>query len=125
MKRIDLQKIRRDKKLSQKQIAEILNVPQSFVSQVENMKSPMPEYWISILVNKLNISDVSDYEVELEEQKISQVFNSQNGLSIFNDIDKFIELLKSRDSVFKEIVQKKDEQIDRLLTIIENMKDER
>lgn len=125
MKRVDLQRIRRDKKLSQKQIAEILNVPQSFVSQVENMKSPMPEYWISIFANKLNISDISDYEVELEEQKISQVFNSQNGLSVFNDIDKFIELLKSRDSVFKEIVQKKDEQIDRLLTIIENMKNDR
>lgn len=116
MKRIDLQRIRKEKKLSQKQIAEILNVPQSFISQVENMKSPMPEYWISILVDKLNISDISNYEVELEEQIISQGFN---------DIDKFMELLKSRDSVFREIVQKKDEQIDRLLTIIENMKDVR
>lgn len=119
MKQIDLQKLRKDNKISQKQLAEILNVPQSFISQIENKKDPMPAYWPQLLIDKLNISDISVYEVEESPQ--ATIVNNQNGTSVFNDLDKFIMLMKSRDELFRDIVKEKDEQINRLLAIIEKM----
>lgn len=119
MKQIDLQKLRKDNKISQKQLAEMLNVPQSFISQIENKKDPMPAYWPQLLIDKLNISDISVYEVEESPQ--ATIVNNQNGTSVFNDLDKFVMLMKSRDELFRDIVKEKDEQINRLLAIIEKM----
>lgn len=119
MKQIDLQKLRKDNKISQKQLAEILNVPQSFISQIENKKDPMPAYWPQLLIDKLNISDISVYEVDESPQ--ATIVNNQNGTSVFNDLDKFVLLMKSRDELFRDIVKEKDEQINRLIAIIEKM----
>ena len=119
MKQIDLQKLRKDNKISQKQLAEMLNVSQSFISQIENKKDPMPAYWPQLLIDKLNISDISVYEVEESPQ--ATIVNNQNGTSVFNDLDKFVMLMKSRDELFRDIVKEKDEQINRLLAIIEKM----
>ena len=119
MKQIDLQKLRKDNKISQKQLAEMLNVPQSFISQIENKKDPMPAYWPQLLIDKLNISDISVYEVEESPQ--ATIVNNQNGTSVFNDLDKFVMFMKSRDELFRDIVKEKDEQINRLLAIIEKM----
>lgn len=119
MKQIDLQKLRKDNKISQKQLAEMLNVPQSFISQIENKKDPMPAYWPQLLIDKLNISDISVYEVEESPQ--ATIVNNQNGTSVFNDLDKFVMLMKSRDELFRDIVKEKDEQINRLLAIIEKI----
>lgn len=120
MKRIDLQRLRKESKISQKELAKMLNVPQSFISQVETGKDPMPEYWPQMLIDNLNISDISVYEIE-ENDPVPTFINSQNGTSVFNDIDKFIDLMKSRDELFRDVVKEKDEQIKRLITVIEKM----
>lgn len=58
---LDLKKIRKDLTLTQRKFAEIFDVPQSFISQIENGKDPMPAHWIPKLTQMLNISDLSMY----------------------------------------------------------------
>lgn len=72
-----------------------------------------------MLIDKLNISDISVYEVDESPQ--ATIVNNQNGTSVFNDLDKFVLLMKSRDELFRDIVKEKDEQINRLIAIIEKM----
>lgn len=120
MKQLDLQKLRREAKISQKQLAEALQVAQSFVSAVENGKNPMPDYWTQKIIDVFKISDISLYEVEVPDP-LPGILNHQEGANTFNDLDKVIALLQSRDDLFREVVREKDSQISRLIGVIENM----
>jgi transcriptional regulator with XRE-family HTH domain len=60
---IDLKRIRKDLKLTQKEIGDILGVPQSFVSDIENYKSNPPESFIQKLREHFKIS-IEKYLIE-------------------------------------------------------------
>lgn len=59
----DLKKLRKEKKVSQKDLAEELGVGQSFISQMENGKDPVPKTVIAKLVDLYNIENISDYQI--------------------------------------------------------------
>lgn len=69
----DLKKFRKDKKISQKELAAVLSCQQSFVSQVENYKDPMPESWFKILADHYPLSSLEDYQVEEQDGNIMLV----------------------------------------------------
>ena len=73
MLRLDLKKIRKDLALTQRKFAEIFDVPQSFISQIENGKDPMPAHWIPELKRMLGISDLSIYELATNAQSEREV----------------------------------------------------
>lgn len=75
MLRLDLKKIRKDLALTQKNFAEVFNVPQSFISQIENGKDPMPAHWIPELTRMLNIPDLSIYTLATNAQGEREVLN--------------------------------------------------
>lgn len=68
MLRLDLKKIRKDLALTQRKFAEIFDVPQSCISQIENGKDSMLAHWIPELKRMLGISDFSIYELATNAQ---------------------------------------------------------
>lgn len=128
MKVVDLQRIRRLKKMTQQEIADIVGCKQNFISQIETGKDAMPESWIPILQEALELDDISDFITDIEDAR--NIASSQNGgttiagngISVNKEVDKFIDLLKSRDELLRDIVKEKDLQISRLIGIIETNK---
>lgn len=128
MKVVDLQRIRRIKKMTQQEIADIVGCKQNFISQIETGKDAMPESWIPILQEALKLDDISDFITDIEDAR--NIASSQNGgttiagngISVNKEVDKFIDLLKSRDELLRDIVKEKDLQISRLIGIIETNK---
>lgn len=83
MLRINLKKIRKDLALTQLKFAEIFDVPQSFISQIENGKDPMPAHWVPMLTKMLNLSDLSTYQIT--------VTNAQSEGEIINRLKLFFD----------------------------------
>ena len=72
MKRTDLRKIRKTLKLTQRELASVFSVPQSFISQIENGIDPMPTSWTPKLKEMLNVSDLSEYQLAVTCQNQSE-----------------------------------------------------
>jgi transcriptional regulator with XRE-family HTH domain len=60
----DLKGFRKDRKLSQKQISEILGIGTSFISQIETGKDPMPGYIPDKLADAFGKEEVEKYHRE-------------------------------------------------------------
>lgn len=61
----DLKRFRKENNLTQKQLAEYLNVTQGFVSQIEKGASQLPERYISKILED-NLYKISDNELKEE-----------------------------------------------------------
>mgnify|MGYP004428195563 CR=1 FL=1 len=59
----DLKRFRIEKKISQKQLADKLGVGQSFISQIENGKNPIPDLLLSKLKD-IYALDIKDYQAD-------------------------------------------------------------
>lgn len=101
MLRLDLKKIRKDLTLTQRKFAEMFDVPQSFISQIENGKDPMPAHWIPKLTQMLNISNLSIYQLAVTNVKCEQ--EVLNRLKQFFD---FTRLSQSRISLQLGLTQR-------------------
>lgn len=110
----NLKGLREDTHLTQKQLSELLDVPQSFISNVERGKDPMPFGWKKKIEEQLSAIDISKYETGDSEVSNYQIYSS------FNDVNKVVDLIKSHDDLFRNLLLEKDRQISRLLSIIEN-----
>lgn len=60
----DLKRFRKERKLSQTVLADALGVGQSFISQIESGKDPMPDAFIKKLADIYNVKNISDYIVD-------------------------------------------------------------
>ena len=90
MIRLDLKKIRKDLTLTQRKFADIFGVPQSFISQIENGKDPMPSHWIPELTRMLNLSDLSIYQLA--------VTNVEGEQEILNRLKQFFDFIGASQS---------------------------
>ena len=57
----DLKRFREERKISQREISQKTGVAQSFISQIESGKDPMPDALVSKLKEIYHIDDISDY----------------------------------------------------------------
>lgn len=117
MQQIDLKKLRADKKITQAYLGELFGCNQNFISDIENGKKTLPPDKFEILKDKYG--DISAYITDKNQSMLADGNNiiqqSGKGNNITqqadgNTVNRFISLL-----------EKKDEQIDRLLTIIEKL----
>lgn len=125
----DLKRFRREKKISQIDLAAAMDCGQSFISQIENGKDRMPDAWIDKLATLYNIENISDYIIPDnildgqtyyggEQQNVNgDNINGTNVTVHKSNTDKLLDLLKSKD----EALAKAQEHIDRLLAIIEKL----
>lgn len=97
----DLKKFRTDKDLKQSDLAEIIGVKQAYISEIEKGKKPLSKDAEEILTKRFpDFQDYRNSEVVQEESivsKLIQVINSQ-----------------------QVNISKRDEQIDRLISLLEN-----
>lgn len=66
MNRIDIAKLRKMVGMSQRELAEQLQVRPSFVSAIENGRSPLPEEKMNRLKEIFEIDSFDDYQIEEE-----------------------------------------------------------
>ena len=65
----DLKRFRKEQKISQTELARLLGVGQSFISQVESGKDPIPESLILKLKEIFNVENISDYYIKGNESE--------------------------------------------------------
>ena len=125
----DLKRFRREKKISQQDFASAMECGQSFITQIENGKDRMPDTWIDKIANIYSITNIEEYIIPDNMLK-NQVYyggdqsningdniNGNNVTVNKSNTDKLLDLLASKESA----LIKAQEQIDKLLVIIERL----
>lgn len=97
---LNLQKLRKSKHLKQNELGDLLGIKQAYMSELESGKKPIPQD----IYNKIK-SEFSDAEDFLED-----VVDTEPTLIMAFEIMK-----KQADSL-----ERKDQQMDRLITLLEN-----
>jgi len=117
----DLRHFREDYKISQKALSEQLGVGQSFISQIENGKDPMPNALISKLKEIYQLDDVSKYYKGGIGHTTTGNFNTISGNITVADYKWELEIarlqishLEQRLKDFEQRVKDKDEMIELL-----------
>ena len=67
----DLKRFRKDKKLTQQALDDILKCGQAYISQIENYKRPLPPEYEDILKEKFG--DISGYNIDEIPQKAKSI----------------------------------------------------
>ncbi len=101
---VDLKLFRKQNGLNQVQAANYFSCDQSFISQIENGKSKVPDDFIAKILQDNSIRKDALIEVESKDE-----IESQRNKQLIEIINIQVESLKT-----------KDEQINRLITLLEN-----
>ncbi len=123
MEHFDLQRFRTDKKITQSELAELLDCKQPFISAVEKGERQLSEDKLLILSQRYG--NITDYITTIPDV----VQNNHNGDNIAGrtvklsaSTDKFLEVILEQSKQLtksQEQISKSQEQIDRLISIIE------
>ena len=62
---LDLQRIRKEFGVTQKALADILNINQSFLSNIENGRSPLPPDKREKILETFNITHPEEYTIDI------------------------------------------------------------
>jgi transcriptional regulator with XRE-family HTH domain len=128
MHRFDIRRLRRENNLTQIELAKLTGYPQGFISQMENGKGSIPASFIKILMEKLNVTNLSAYIVSEEETKPTKEMKDfafgrnakwQNGL-FDATILRLLDMLERRDARIEE----KDAEIKKLRKLIDDLERE-
>lgn len=71
MKQLDLKKFRKERELTQNDLAKILGVGQSFISQAENGHDGVPDDWLPVLEKHFGEIDWNSYK--MPEKSIADI----------------------------------------------------
>lgn len=103
---IDLQRIRKDYKVTQQRLAELTKYPQSFISQVENHRVSTPAAFLKVLMEVLDISNLEPYYCPTPEEGKAQSLNKEtdeNVKTLQTTITRLFDLLERRDERIREL----------------------
>ena len=118
----DLKSFRKGKKISQKKLADLLGVGQSFISQIETGKDPMPDSLINKLA-EIYPNDTLDVFNEANSFKDDNPKNTNRHLDRGGDITIPLEawdVIKNQSASLKA----KDDQINTLISQSKSERDE-
>lgn len=103
---LDLQRVRKDYKVTQQRLAELTKYPQSFISQIENARVSPPEAFITALTSVLGIADIEPYFIPTPEEKAVKEAHSEVEDRISEQqstINRLLDMLDRRDERIKEL----------------------
>lgn len=103
---IDLQRIRKDHKITQQRLAVLTKYPQSFISQVENRRVSVPGAFLKVLMKVLNIQDLEPYYLptpeEVEAQNMNKAFDdSAKGMQA--TINRLLDFIERQEGRIREL----------------------
>lgn len=103
---IDLQRIRKDHKITQQRLAVLTKYPQSFISQVENRRVSVPGAFLKVLMKVLDIQDLEPYYLptpeEVEAQNMNKAFDdSAKGMQA--TINRLLDFIERQEGRIREL----------------------
>ena len=136
MRQFDLQRIRIEKNLTQKKVAELTGYPQGFVSVIERGKASAPEAFINKVCEVFGVDNKDDYVKEVANITIRKTKNAKSSKDS-TDIsekktspvaDPVVSMVGSPEqslySRFLDLLEKKERKIESLEREIERLKSE-
>ena len=82
----DLQRIRKEKKVTQRELAEMTSYPQGFISEIETGKASAPEAFINKVAELFNISDIEGYIQDVPNVSVRKENKSKKAAEITQKI---------------------------------------
>lgn len=123
MEVFDLKRFRKDKKLTQKQIAELLNCEQPFISKVEKEERLFPETMQAVLRDIYG--DITEYITIKEDMKLQGVTPAEfleAGADAFTR--QMVRMMNDKLIAPYGLLEEKDKQIEQLNRIIGGLESE-
>ena len=123
MEVFDLKRFRKDKKLTQKQIAELLNCEQPFISKVEKEERLFPETMQAVLRDIYG--DITEYITIKEDMKLQGVTPAEfleAGADAFTR--QMVRMMNDKLIAPYGLLEEKDKQIEQLNRIIGGLETE-
>ena len=103
---IDLQRIRKDHKITQQRLAVLTKYPQSFISQVENRRVNVPGAFLKVLMQVLDIQDLEPYYLptpeEVEAQNINKALEDK-AMGMQATINRLLDLIERQEKRIREL----------------------
>ena len=103
---IDLQRIRKDHKITQQRLAVLTKYPQSFISQVENRRVSVPGAFLKVLMKVLDIQDLEPYYLptpeEVEAQNINKALEDK-AMGLQATINRLLDLIERQEQRIREL----------------------
>ncbi|MFV0554830.1 MAG: helix-turn-helix transcriptional regulator [Mangrovibacterium sp.] len=78
MESLDVKKLRKELQLTQKQLAEVLEVQQPFLSRIENGLDPVPRSFFEKFKEKLHVHNLEDYELSPSQSTYRKLRTDSN-----------------------------------------------
>lgn len=100
----ELKRFRAERNLTQKEISEAVNLPQSFLSAIEHGKRSAPQSLLDDLTRIYKVDNISDYLRDREEATFGEVSEVHN--SIVNSPGGFMLLNEFKNKLSQQDIQK-------------------
>lgn len=122
----DLYRLRKDYKLTQKDVAKMLSLPQSSVSAMENGKTAVSQRVKDILSAELSIEDIDNYNVRenvsINNNHVNGNYNGYvNGAVVDDQLQAKIDLILKDVS---SLVERREERISALESRIDTLQEQ-
>lgn len=120
---IDLQRIRKEQKVTQQRLAELTQYPQSFISQIENGRVTAPQPFLKKLQELFGIEDLEPYFIPTPEEKAVKEATSEVDLRISEQqstINRLLDIIDRRDERIKDL----EAQVFKLMSLLSEKKEE-
>lgn len=86
MPRYDISRLRKENGMSQSELSNLLQITQSFLSAIENGKSPLPIEKESKLCEVFGISDLNDYVLDKKNDTPEKSVTEMTDSDLFNQL---------------------------------------
>lgn len=108
MRQLDLQKIRKEHKVTQQRLAELTKYPQSFISQIERGRVDAPQKFLDKLSELLGINDFEPYllpdKAEVKEVQVpAEPKQETKKDEEQSTISRLLDMLERRDQRITEL----------------------
>ncbi len=103
---LDLQRIRKQYRVTQQRLAELTSYPQSFISQIENGRVGAPDAFVVKLKEALGIADVDQYFIPSADDRAANTANSSLEGRLIDQqatINRLLDMIERRDERIREL----------------------
>jgi len=120
---IDLQRIRKEHRITQQRLAELTKYPQSFISQIENRRVSAPAAFQRVLMKVLDLTTLDPYYLPTPSDEKAQIESNVRSEGLKDQqstINRLLDIIDRRDERIRELEIEVKRLNDLLIKKIEN-----